>query len=208
MLRLKSVIYNLLKSVCLFRGAGSLFYSPKLLTGFVLSALLIALCAMPLSVANAKTVTLAWSPNDEPDLEGYVIYRNTNSPGPPYSYSDSVPEDELADPLHPEAKLTGLQEGKEYYIALTAYNTEGVESGFSEKVCATVVDNTIELCETSASSPATTSSIVGGGGSSGGCFISTSTHSPLDKNLVLYIMITATAIGLGTYRYKIRARKK
>ena len=208
MLCLKSVIHNPLKSVCLFRGAGSLSYLPKLLTGFALSTLLFALCAMPLSVANAATATIAWGPNDEPDLDGYVIYRNTNSPGPPYSYSDSVPEDELADPLHPEAKLTGLQEGKEYYIALTAYNTEGVESGFSDEVCATVVDNTIELCETSASSPATTSSIVGGGGSSGGCFISTSTHSPLDKNLVLYIMITATAIGLGTYRYKIRARKK
>jgi hypothetical protein len=41
--------------------------------------MLIVLCAMPLSVACAKTVTLAWDPNDEPDLEGYVIYRNTNS---------------------------------------------------------------------------------------------------------------------------------
>jgi hypothetical protein len=157
---------------------------------------------MPLSVANAKTVTLAWSPNDEPDLGGYVIYRNTNAPGPPYRYSDSLPEDELDDPLHPEAKLTGLQEGKEYYIAMTAYNTEGVESNFSDEVCATVVDNTIELCETSASSPATTSSIVGGGGSGGSCFISTASQNPSDINLQLYILLTITAISLGIYGCK------
>ncbi len=74
------------------------------------------------------------------------MYRNTNSPGPPYSYSDTIPEGELADPLHPKATLTGLQEGKEYYIALTAYNTEGVESGFSNDVCVEVVNGIAELC--------------------------------------------------------------
>ena len=174
--------------------------------------MLFALCVMPLSVANAKSVTLGWDSNDEPDLEGYVIYRNTNSPGPPYSYSDTLPEDELADPLHPEVKLNGLQEGKEYYIALTAYNTEGVESSFSNEICAEVVNNTIERCDASTSSPAKTSSSgggVGGGGSSGGgCFISAASHSPSDKNLLLYILFITTAIGLGTYCYKTKARKQ
>jgi hypothetical protein len=167
-----------------------------------------------LPVANAATATIAWNPNDEPDLEGYVIYRNTNSPGPPYSYSDTVPEDKLDDPLHPEVKLTGLQEDKEYYIALTAYNTDGDESSFSNEVCATVVDNTIELCEESVSSPVKTSSSDGGGGGGGGgssgfaCFISAASHSPSDKNLLLYILFTITAIGLCTYRYKTKAGKQ
>jgi len=138
-----------------------------------------------LPTASAKTVTLGWASNDEPDLVGYVIYRNTHSPGPPYSYSDTLPEDELADPLHPKAKLTGLQEGKEYYIALTAYNTEGVESSFSNEICAEVVNDTIELCGASASAPVTTSSSSGGGGgsssgggSSGACFISSASDKP------------------------------
>jgi hypothetical protein len=164
---------------------------------------------MPLSLANAATATLAWSPNDEPDLEGYVVYRNRNTPGPPYRHSDVVPEDELEDPLHPRVRLTGLQEGREYYIALTAYNGEGVESGFSNEICATVVDNTVELCNESASSPATASSIGGGGSSGGGgnssgfsCFISTASHSPSDKNFLLYILLTITAVGLGTCAYK------
>jgi chitinase len=167
-----------------------------------LSAMLFTLCAMPLSVANAKTVTLGWDSNDEPDLDGYVIYRNTNTPGPPYSYSDAVPEDELADPLHPQAKLTGLQEGEEYYIALTAYNTEGVESSFSNDICVEVVNAAIELCSASASTPIAASSSGGSGGGSAGCFISAASHGQSDKNLLPYILFTITAIGIGAYGYK------
>lgn len=121
--------------------------------------------------ALAKTVTLAWDANEEPDLEGYVVYRNTGSPGPPYNYSDEVPEDELADPLHPQAKLTGLQEGKQYYVALTAYNIEGVESNYSNDVCVEVVDSAVELCQQSAPTSVSTGSSSGGGGG-GACFIS------------------------------------
>jgi hypothetical protein len=161
-----------------------------------------------LPVANAKTVTIGWDSNDEPDLEGYVIYRNTNSPGPPYNYSDTLPEDELVDPLHPKAQLTGLQEGKEYYIALTAYNDEGVESSFSNDICVEVVNNAVEHCSASTTSPVTTSSIGGSGGSGGfACFISAASHSPSDKTLLLCILFTIIAIGLGTYGYKTKARK-
>jgi uncharacterized membrane protein YgcG len=228
LLHIESVIHN--KPDCLFRGTWSsinatisgLKTSTRLVTRLgthylllVLSAMLFALCAMPLSVANAKTATLAWDSNDEPDLEGYVVYRNTNSPGPPYKYSDTVPEDELADPLHPQAKLTGLQEGSEYYIALTAYNTEGVESNFSEEVCVEVINDTVKLCSESASQPTsmsstgTTSTSGGGddgGGSGGGssCFISTASHSPSDKSLLVFILFTISAIGIGTYGYKKR----
>jgi hypothetical protein len=166
--------------------------------------MLIALCAMPLSVANAKTVTLGWDSNDEPDLEGYVIYRNANSPGPPYSYSDTLPEDDLVDPLHPKAKLTGLQEGKEYYIALTAYNTEGVESSYSNDICVQLVDNAVELCSASSSPAAKTGSSggSGGGGGGGGCFISTASYRPSGKNFLPCILFIITAISIGTYGYK------
>jgi len=167
-----------------------------------------------LPVANAATATIAWSANDEPDLEGYVIYRNTGSPGPPYRYSDTLPEDELDDPLHPRLKLTGLQKDREYYISLAAYSTDGIESNFSEEICATVVNNTIRLCNESTSSTVTTSSSGGGGGDGGGdssgfaCFISAASYSPSDKNLLLYILFVITAIGLGTYGYKTKARKQ
>jgi hypothetical protein len=64
----------------------------------------------------AKKVTLGWDPNPEPDLEGYVVYRNVGSPGPPYKYADTLPENDLADPLNPMVTMTGLNDKKEYYI--------------------------------------------------------------------------------------------
>jgi hypothetical protein len=165
-----------------------------------------------LPVANAKTATLGWSSNTEPDLEGYVIYRNTNSPGPPYKFSDPVPEDELADPLHPKATLTGLNKGKEYYIALTAYNTAGVESGFSNDVCVEVVNDIVELCGASSSpvaSPSSSSGGSSGGGSGGGgCFISTASYHPQDNHLLFYILFTLTIISIGSYGYKTKASKQ
>jgi uncharacterized membrane protein len=99
--------------------------------------------------------------------------------------------------------LTGLQEGKEYYIALTAYNTEGVESSFSNDVCVEVVNGIAELCSQIASPGASTSSSSGGGGSggggsggggsggggSGGCFISTLSHSSLNYQLLFYFLL-------------------
>jgi Fibronectin type III domain len=130
------------------------------------------------SDAIAASVTLGWDSNSEPDLEGYVVYRSVGSPGPPYDDSDMVPEDELANPLHPKATLTGLKEGNEYYVALTAYNTDGVESGFSNDVCVEVVNGVVEPCSAGAAPApaASTASSSGGsgGGSGGGCFISAS----------------------------------
>ena len=122
--RLKSVIRNLKSVFCLLSFFLCLLFFP------------LALSFGPwASVADASNVTLGWDSNPEPDLEGYVVYRNAGSPGPPYDYSNTLPEDDLVDPLHPKVTLTGLSENQEYYIALTAYNTEGVESSFSNDVC-------------------------------------------------------------------------
>jgi hypothetical protein len=142
--------------------------------------LFLALSAVPLPVADAAQVTLGWDSNSEPDLEGYVIYRNAGSPGPPYDYTNTLPEDDLTDPLHPKVTLTGLNEDQEYYIALTAYDTEGVESSFSNDVCVEVVDGSVGVCANSTNSVSSNSnnssngsnSSNSGGGSSGACFIS------------------------------------
>ncbi len=154
---------------CASERAQSSVLSPHYLF-FLLIPLLFALGAMPLSVADAAQVTLGWDSNSEPDLEGYVIYRNAGSPGPPYDYMNTLPEDDLTDPLHPKVTLTGLNEDQEYYIALTAYNAEGVESSFSNDVCIEVVDGSVGVCANSLNSVSSNSG--GGGGSSGACFIS------------------------------------
>ena len=138
-----------------------------------------------LPAASAAVAILGWDPNSEPDIEGYVVYRNTEESGPPYKYSDDVPEDELADPLNPRLKLTGLKNDKKYYVALTAYNTEGLESSFSNEVCIKVIDNAIQACSEAVSpSPETSSSSSksggggGGGGGGVGCFITSVSDKP------------------------------
>lgn len=138
--------------------------------------LLFVLCICPLPVANAATVTLAWNSNAEPDLEGYVVYWNEGYSGPPYEYSEKLPEDDLDDPLHPRLKLTGLKKDSTYHIALTAYDTDGNESDFSREACVQVVNDVIGLCSQSASpgtgSTSSSSGSGGGGGGGGSCFIS------------------------------------
>ena len=174
MLRLKSVIRNLKTALGLRPSTSCILF-------FFLFLLLLPLTLVSgpwIPPAAAAKVTLGWDSNPEPDLEGYVIYHNAASPGPPYDDSTTLPEDDLADPLHPEVTLTGLKNNQEYYIALTAYNTEGVESSFSNDVCVEVINNIAEPCAASISPvPSKSSSGDGGGGSDGNsCFITTTSH--------------------------------
>jgi hypothetical protein len=86
------------------------YFIPLLLCLLVILTLLsLSICPSP---CLAKKVTLGWDPNPEPDIEGYVVYRNVGSPGPPYKYADTLPEDDLADPLNPMVTMTGLNEKK------------------------------------------------------------------------------------------------
>ena len=208
LLRLKSVIHNTLKIICLFFRTHRYKYRSIILF-FLIPCTLYLIPAM-LPAASAATVTLGWSPNDEPDLEGYFVYRNPEEPGPPYKYSNELPEDDLDDPLNPRLKLTGLMNETKYYVALTAYNNEGIESSFSNEVCIEVIENAIQACSEAVSPSTNTSSSSGGsgGGGGGGCFISTASHHPPNNHLLFYILFTLTIIGIGTYCYTTKAKKQ
>jgi hypothetical protein len=144
----------------------------------------------------AKKVTLGWDPNPEPDLEGYVVYRNVGSPGPPYKYADTLPENDLADPLNPMVTMTGLNDKKEYYIAVTAYDKKGNESYYSDDVCVKIVDSIIENCSASLSSGSSSSSGRSSSGSGGSCFISVVTG---DSNVFPIILCTFIVMGLALW---------
>ena len=220
-LNFKSVILlnDRLLTLFLFRGIRFAdrpkvwFHGGAVRYAFVL--LFFALSTISLPGANAAEVTLAWDSNSEPDLEGYVVYRNIGSPGPPYMYSDSLPENDLVDPLNPMSTLTGLKAGEEYYIALTAYNTEGIESTFSNDICIEVVNNTAELCSTS-SSPVTSqsassgdeggSSSGGGSGGGSGCFISSASQISLKHYRLWGMLLILTLIATGFCRQKKRMK--
>jgi len=156
----------------------------------VLSCLVVflALLILPLypSPCLAKKVTLGWDANPEPDLAGYVVYRNVGSPGPPYKYDDTVPEDDLADPLNPMVTITGLSEKKEYYIAVTAYDSEGNESAFSDDVCVKIVNSVIENCSASISAISGSSKSGGGGG---GCFIDSAAGESKGLTVILCALV-------------------
>ncbi|MGD2186698.1 MAG: fibronectin type III domain-containing protein [Desulfobacterales bacterium] len=91
--------------------------------------LIVLLCALPLSVAHAAYVDLEWDPNTEPELAGYKIYWGTASGN--YSFSKDAGKNTTC-------TVSGLDEGKTYYFAATAYDANGNESGYSNQVSFTV----------------------------------------------------------------------
>jgi hypothetical protein len=120
----------------------------------------------PLSIAG--DVVIAWDPNTESDLAGYSIYVSEGSSGPPYDHVDTY----LAEKINldnPRSMITDLEDEIAYYFVVTAFDTEGNESGYSKELC---VEN----------GQACTGSIIAGsssgddGGGYGGCFISASIY--------------------------------
>ena len=133
---------------------------------------LAALCiSFATSSSAANQIILSWDPNTEPDLEGYVLYGKQGSPDPPFDYVDSYPEVDLADPLNPRAVITDLESDITYYFAVTAYDTEGNESDYS---------NIVSVLKSNVIDAGGNSNGDGGGGGSGGggggCFINTAAY--------------------------------
>jgi len=88
------------------------------------------LCALPVQTAYAAaSVELEWDPNTEPELVGYKIYWGTSSGN--YTSSKDVGKTTTY-------TLTGLDEGKTYYFAATAYDGSSNESGYSNQISYTV----------------------------------------------------------------------
>jgi len=105
----------------------SVLSTPHLL--FFLIPLLLALFALPLSTAHAASVDLEWDPNTEPELAGYKIYWGTSG-GNYTSSKDNFSKTTCT--------ITGLDEGKTYYFAATAYDADKNESGYSNQISFTV----------------------------------------------------------------------
>jgi hypothetical protein len=109
---------NITNASCKFVKAAALY--------FLLIPLLIIVSN---SNAYAADVTLAWDPNSEPDLAGYVLYWGTSSRS--YTFSDDVGNTTTH-------TIPGLSVGQTYYITVTAYDASANESGYSNEVVHTI----------------------------------------------------------------------
>ena len=128
------------KKCCLDNHA---YFHRSILFHTLLSFFLIAiLLVFPYPKGHCSQVTLTWDPNSEPDLAGYDIYYGTASGN--YQWKTDVGN-------VTNYTQTGLNIGVTYYLAATAHNTQGLESGFSNEVVYTVPGCTYTISPSSAS---------------------------------------------------------
>jgi trimeric autotransporter adhesin len=101
--------------------------SPYPLAGIVtaLAVVIALLLGAGLGQAAAAQVTLAWDPNSEPDLAGYKLYQGTaaGTYGAPVTVGNVT-----------TYTVSGLADGQSFFFAITAYDTVGNESGYSNEV--------------------------------------------------------------------------
>jgi|GEM_PF-1652412 len=90
--------------------------------------ILISILISPLS-ASADALLVSWEANTEPDLAGYKVYYGLKT----RNYETYIDVGNVTSHL-----LDGLDYGHTYYVAVTAYDTLGTESGYSDEVWATI----------------------------------------------------------------------
>ena len=83
----------------------------------------------------AESVTLSWDANTESNLAGYKVYYKADSSSLPFNGTGAVEGASPVD-IHKQttATISGLDPGRTYYFAVTAYNTSGIESTYSNLV--------------------------------------------------------------------------
>lgn len=112
----------------------------------------------------AIDITLQWTPNNEPNLDGYrVFYREESQ-----SYNYLEPYWETIDPI---CTIYDLDETKTYYFVVRAFDTNGLESANSNEV--------LLIEGVPANNPPSASSVGGGGDGDSGCFIATAAYGSL-----------------------------
>ena len=70
---------------------------------------------------GSTSIQLSWNANPESDIAGYKVYYDTDQAG--YPYATSVDAGDVT-----SHTLSGLNTGTTYYLAVTAYDSDGNES--------------------------------------------------------------------------------
>lgn len=107
---------------------------------FLFTMIAVLLCGR----VDAGTVRLAWDPNVEADLAGYIISWGTQ----PGAYSNAQDVGNVV-----QATVPNLDAGRRYYFAVQAYNTSGLTSPYSSEVSADIARPTERAPTITAISP-------------------------------------------------------
>jgi len=81
---------------------------------------------LAVEVGGETSLVVAWDANPEADVEYYRVYYDSDASGPPYAAADSTQDTSL--------RLEDLSTDVLYYIAVTANDACGNESGYSGEV--------------------------------------------------------------------------
>jgi hypothetical protein len=168
---------------CRSKSLGATF-SPKFLFFLLLTILFSNLGQQ----GHCAQVSLTWDPNSESDLAGYKIYSGTQSG----TYQNNIDVGNVTTYI-----LNGLTLGQTYYIVATAYNTQGLESGFSNELVYTVPSCSYAISPSSASFPAS--------GGSGSVSITTqaSCNWGTSASASWLTINSGSGTGNGTMRYTV-----
>lgn len=94
----------------------------------------------------AFNVQLNWNPNTEQSLAGYNIYYKSDSSTPPFNGTGAAEGNSPVNARNVTSKtITGLDPTKTYHFAITAYDSTGAESPFSDVVTLEAVPPTISI---------------------------------------------------------------
>ncbi len=85
----------------------------------------------PASLLFAEEATLSWDPSPDTDVVGYHIYHGTTSG----QYTDSIQVGNTTQYTFP------LTTSGVHYFVVTAYNSPGIESRFSNEVSKVIAEN-------------------------------------------------------------------
>src|SRR5258708_9189715 len=98
-------------------------------------------CLLFSRTVHAASVTLAWDPNSEPTVTGYILSYGTTSG----TYATSVDAGNLT-----QWTVAGLTNGQQYFFAVRAYDGTGAQSPLSTEVStvAAAADLTVAIAHT------------------------------------------------------------
>jgi hypothetical protein len=162
----------------------------RLATQSVLAALIIIMLSPAAAAAGA--LTLAWDPNPESDLAGYIVRYGTSSG----AYTQQVDVGNRT-----SWRVEGLTNNVRYYLVVQAYNSAGLTSPFSAEVSGiAMADCSAALSSTNQSFPA-----AAGTGSVGVTAAADCDWTAESQASWITVVSGATSTGVGTVGFSVAA---